>query len=394
MTRRLTASLSALLLVSAGGAAAAQETAPVAMTVREAPDFDGTISTPVDAPRSAARAAVGQSIAQSALAAGFSGEIMIDMGGLLLINAVSDDLAAQGYGKLGGKNVLWPYASVTKQILAARITEELDANGLDLGTPISEFVPQISGEAPVPTMRQLLQHRSGLRNPNDTPNAANSWPDFYNSPSNSGLEWCLKKRSTPPQKGWRYNNCDYIVLGAAFDELSFEAADVMLTTAYFGPKNAATRTTPVMLTSDTIGEYYAMSAPESETIPAYGASGAMGGTLSDLAVLNWNLMKGYEADLAGGGARAEFWQGVPALSSMALGQWVFDVEHPSCKAPITVAQRKGEIGKYRLESVMLPALGRSIVFATTDVEFEFGEIWARQGALYDAVGALACGDKS
>lgn len=390
------ATLAALvpLNLAIAAAAFAQETAPVAMEVETTNAFDGTVSTPIDAERAAARTEAGKAIATLTLAAGFSGEIMIDMGGLLLINAVSPDLAAKGFGELNGDMVRWPYASVTKQILAARITEELDANGFTLDTPISEFVPQIDGTAPVPTVRQLLQHRAGLRNPDETPVGENTWPAFYSAPGEYGLEWCLKGRSVPPGEGWSYNNCDYIVLGAAFDELSFETADVMLTTGYFGAKANGPDATPVMLSADTIGAYYAMAEPESATIPAYGASAAMGGTLMDLAVFNWNLMKGYKSDIEGGGARAEFWQGKPALNSMALGQWVFDATPETCDAPVTVAQRKGQIGRYRIESVMLPALGRSMIFATTDPDFEFGEIWMRSGALYDAVETLACGDRS
>ncbi|MEO0591494.1 MAG: serine hydrolase domain-containing protein [Pseudomonadota bacterium] len=390
--RTLRANLIALGLGCTSALALAQETAPVSMRVESAKAFKGTISKPLDGRNMNARAKAGEAIVAATLAAGFQGEVMIDMGGLLLVNAVSADLDAQGYGELDGKPVLWPYASVTKQVLAARITEELDANGYSLDTPISEFVPQIEGDAQVPTIRQLLQHRSGLRNPNDTDRGANTWPAFYNSPGEHGLDWCLKERSAPPEKGWSYNNCDYIVLGAAFDELSFETADFMLTTGYFGGKPETGPSTPVMLTEQNIGGYYAMAAPENTAIPSYGASGALGGTLMDLIVFNWNMMKGYEADMASDGARAEFWTGNPALSTMALGQWVFDVQHEACETPITVVQRKGGIGKYNLESVMLPKLGRSMVFATTMEGLEVGEIWAKQGLIYDLVGILACGD--
>ena len=402
MTRLKPARLIALSLLATGAVAMAQDTAPVAMEVETATRFKGTISIPEGANNARSRAQAGESLVENALAAGFTGEIMVDMGGLLLVNAVSPDLEEQGFGELNGKPVLWPWASITKQVLAARMTEELDANGFTLDTPISEFVPNIGsavkGDAPAPTMRQLLRHQSGLRNPDDTPKGANTWPDFYNKPGEYGLQWCLQGRSAPPAQGWSYNNCDYIVLGAAFDELSFETPQVMLTTGYFGSKEDTDQATPIMLTSDTIGRYYKMAGPkagpERATIPNYGASAALGGSLMDLAVFNWNLMKAYEDDIASDGARAEFWKGDPALGSMALGQWVFELQHDACPAPITVVQRKGGIGTYALESVMLPALGRSMIFATTDPQFDFGEIWTKSGPLYDAVGTLACGDQT
>ena len=215
--------LIALTLAGAGGIAVAQDTAPVDLEVKGASGLDGVISTPPDAERISQRVAAARSIIDAAFAADFSGEIMVDMGGLLMVNAVSPDLAAEGLGAFDQDRLLWPFASVTKQILAAKMVDELDAGGYSLDTPISEFVQGFkASDGAIPTIRQLLQHRSGLRNPEETPTGANTWPDFYNKPGEHGLEWCMKGRSAPPAEGWTYNNCDYIVLGAAFDELSFE----------------------------------------------------------------------------------------------------------------------------------------------------------------------------
>jgi len=369
---------------------ASVETAPVAMDVETATGLDGTISIPADAARVGPRVSGARAITDAAFTAGFSGEIVVDMGGLLMVKAVSPDLASEGLGQIGGAPILWPYASVTKQILAAKMVAELDAGGYSLDTPISEFVEGFrASDGTIPTIRQLLQHQSGLRNPAETPTGANTWPDFYNKPGEHGLEWCLKGRSAPPAEGWTYNNCDYIVLGAAFDELSFEEWQYLLAASEQKTGNV------FAITADNASTFYDLAkGPEASTIPAYGASAALGGSLETLIFQNWARMKSYENDMTAGGARAAFWQGDPGLGYMALGHWVFDVDHPSCEAPIKVSQRKGGIGRYQLENIMLPELGRSMAFATAKAGFEFGEIWMRQGALYDAVGALACGDAS
>ncbi|MEO1730431.1 MAG: serine hydrolase [Pseudomonadota bacterium] len=369
---------------------------PMDISVVEADDFDGTISTPEGAKRISIRVKVANALSAKAIDGGFQGEIVIDMGELMLINAVSPDLAREGYGSINGEPPLWPFASVTKQKLAARLTDELDAYDVSLDTRISEFVPGIGGKGvPVPTIRQLLQHRSGLRNPDDTPIGPNGWPEFYNKPAEYGLEWCLNGRAAPPAKGWSYNNCDYIVLGAAFDELSFESVEYMLGAGALASDDQSNSPTgQTFINDDNASDFFRMGAPEQDVIPAYGASAALGGTLIDIVFSNWSLMQGYENALEKGKAKAAFWKGDPNLGYMALGHWVFDVEHPSCDAPIKVSQRKGEIGKFRLENIMLPELKRSMVFATFEPGFEFGEIWAKQGFLYDAVGQLACGDKS
>jgi hypothetical protein len=107
----------------------------------------------------------------------------------------------------------------------------------------------------------------------------------------------------------------------------------------------------------------------------------------DVLFFNWGQMRAYKDGVP---ALKPMWQGDPALGYMALGQWVFDVQLPGCSAPVKVAERKGEIGQYRLSNIMLPDLGRSMVFATVDPAFEFGEIWQVEGFMAEAVGMLAC----
>ena len=391
MMRALAATLSAsaLALAAAGAPALAQDSAPIAMEVETAPGLDGTISIPTDATQVAPRIAAGRAITEAAFRAGFSGEVAIDMGGLLMVRAVSPDLAAQGHGKIDSPALLWPFASVTKQILAAKMVDELDAGDLSLDAPVSGFVSGFDADdGPVPTIRQLLQHRSGLRDPDATPEDAGGWPEFYSKPGDQGLEWCLKGRAAPPAQGWSYNNCDYIVLGAAFDEVAFERWQDLLA------ETGEARGRRFAVTSETAGLLAGIDEPESRVIAGYGASAALAGNLENLLFFNWDRMKRYESDRAASGARAAFWQGDPALGFMALGHWVFEVTHPACPAPITVSQRKGGIGRYALENIMLPELGRSMVFASASAPFEFGEIWAKDGFLYEAVGTLACGDQS
>lgn len=332
-------------------------------------------------------------IKELAFEAGFKGEIAIDMGNMAISAHVSPDLEREGYVPFVSESPLWPFASVTKQILAARLLGELNREGISLDTPISRYVPQISRRGGrVPTFRELLQHRSGLRNPEDTPMEANGWPAFYNKPGDYGLEWCLNGRSEPPASGWTYNNCDYIVLGAAFEELSFESVDNMLA----GPPDAEIGERPggrnslerVFITPDNVERFYAIRSPERDILPSYGASGSLGGTLQDIVYFNWGLMHQYGER---GDAMAEMWKGDPALGNMALGQWVFETQPPGCPSPVIVAERKGQIGQYRMHNILLPQLKRSMVFATIDPDFEFGEIWAGEGFLPEAVAKLACG---
>ena len=142
-----------------------------------------------------------------------------------------------------------------------------------------------------------------------------------------------------------------------------------------------------MINPANAGRFYAMKSPEREVIPAYGASAALGGPLFDVLTFNWIQMQAYKD---GRPELKPLWQGDPELGYMALGQWVFEMELPGCSAPVKVAERKGEIGQYRLSNIMLPDLGRSMVIATIDPAFEPGEIWQGAGFMAEAVALLAC----
>lgn len=348
---------------------------------------------PADAQAAYQRA---QDIRETAFARGFKGEIAIDAGDMRFSSQVSPDMLREGYGQITSEVPQWPFASLTKQMLAARLLPELKNMGFTLDTPVSRILPRWPKGPAAPTIRQLLQHRSGLRNPEDTPAGTNGWPAFYNEPAKHGLGWCMNGRAAPPASGWRYNNCDYIVLGAVLEEVSLETVDHMLGASRDRGQDERQNAPGVaisrlrMISRDDAGLFYAMKSPEREVIPAYGASGALGGTLMDVLFFNWGQMRAYKDGVP---SLKPMWESDPDLGYMALGQWVFEVQPPGCAAPVKVAERKGEIGQYRLSNIMLPDLGRAMVFATTDPAFEFGEIWQGEGFMAEAVGMLACGEE-
>ena len=63
------------------------------------------------------------------------------------------------------------------------------------------------------TLRQLLTHHSGLANPDDTPPNAAGVPSFYTT-NPPDLSFCTSKPAVPGSP-FRYNNCDYLLAGAA-----------------------------------------------------------------------------------------------------------------------------------------------------------------------------------
>lgn len=353
----LRAALGALALVAATGCAS--------------PDLRETPPTP-DAP------AASEPFAQALYKSGFTGEAVVsrrpgDLSSVSIGRAARDD---------ADNPERWPWASVTKQVLAVLAMQQVEAGTLDLDAPADRYLPELASKVPSPSIRQLLQHRSGLANPDDSPPDATGFPSFY-SEGPTGLDWCLADRSAPSDQ-WRYNNCDYIVLGAILENVTGEPIEALLEKRIAIP--SGWRDT-ALLRAGSARDFAGRDPVYTTRIARYGTSAALIGPLADMLRFDRALMAG---KLLGPEARAAMWQGDPQLGYMALGQWVFDAPLEGCDAPVRIVERRGAIGKYQVRNIILPQRDMALALATADGEFDFGEIWTGSGALHDALAALAC----
>lgn len=292
--------------------------------------------------------------------------------------------------QFGPRRVIWPWASVTKQVVAVLAMQQVAEGRLTLDTPVSAYLPQLAGGRTVaPTLRQLLQHRSGLRNADDSARDANGFPSFYsNGPT--GLDWCLADRAVPPTDGWRYNNCDYIVVGAILERVTGKPLadlfqDRIAQPAGLDALRLANGIRPEQMEWETGGP----TVSELAILSRYGAAGGLVGAAIDMLAFDAALMEGR---LLPADARVQLWKGDPALGFMALGQWVFDARLKGCGAPVRLVERRGAIGRYQVRNVIAPDLGRAVVMLTSrgEGEFDFGEIWSASGFSYAVLSSELC----
>lgn len=88
--------------------------------------------------------------------------------------------ADQAAHRLHAAGESWPWASVTKQLTATLVMQEVERGSLQLDTPIRTYLPEFPGpSASTLTLRHLLKHTSGLPNPDDTAADAEEVPAFY-----------------------------------------------------------------------------------------------------------------------------------------------------------------------------------------------------------------------
>lgn len=343
----------------------------------------GAAGQPESSPESDARSALPQSSAadralSALLDSGFRGAVAVETGN----GPIEFGSLSSGPDTAPGAHRPWPWASVTKQVLAVLVMQQVEAGTIDLETPADTYLPDLGSNVPSPTVRQLLQHRSGLPNPDDSPEDATGFPSFY-SDGPTGLDWCIADRTAPTEE-WRYNNCDYIVLGAILERVTGTPIEALVEEKIGTPSGWSDT---ALLRVGSARDFQGRDAIYMNRIARYGSSAGLVGPLEDMVRFDRALMSG---KLLSPQARASLWDGDPALGYMALGQWAFEAPLKGCDAPVKIVERRGNIGKYQVRNIILPDRDLAIALATADEGFDFGEIWSGSGAMHDTLSAVAC----
>lgn len=284
----------------------------------------------------------------------------------------------------------WIWGSVSKQVTAALVMQEVDRGLLKLDDRVADHLADFANaEGRQVTIRQLLQHTSGLANP-DRGTKSDEVPAFYfrtnkgASGDSDAVGFCAG-----PLSGTRgafvYNNCDTIVAGAILERVTRKS---------FGKLLAERLTKPLRMTSTRLarsGERLELGSSQSSKRPvnvaAYGPSGAIIGSARDLVRFDQALLAG---KLISAAARDEMWTGEPSLGFVALGAWSFAAPLKGCTGQIRLVERRGSVDGVQSRNIIAPDLGRALIVFTPNSSLDFGEIWQGKGLSYSLASAAFC----
>ena len=274
----------------------------------------------------------------------------------------------------------WPWASVTKQVVATLVMQEVAAGRLVLDRPVSEYVDGWPQDGmPAPSLRHLLRHQSGLFDPEDDP----------------GFQWegalpldpmmCAARRAKAPGGEFNYTNCDTLLVGLVLERRTGRPLAALFNDRIAGPSGME-RTG--FVAADTL------LAPSRAGIPAsliahYGAAGGLAGPLADMIRFDRALLAG---KLLPNEAREEMWRGDPSLGYSALGQWETVLSLDGCEEPVRIIERRGAIKGYQARNFIIPQKGISIAMAIarSEDDYSFGEPWSGEGLSFGVLSAAAC----
>jgi D-alanyl-D-alanine carboxypeptidase len=327
-------------------------------------------------------------IASAHAAGAFDGEVLIAKNGKVVTEKAYGlkDREAKTPQVVGS---LWRWASVTKQVTAVLVMQEVERQHLTLDTTLGEVLPTFAGPTKKSvTVRMLLQHTSGLPNPDDSPPGKDGVPAFYQGPADlpTALAFCGGPvKATEPGKVFSYNNCDYRVLEAVLEAVTGLRWDVLVQQR-IGTMLALERLR--VDPPDAVSGYDEKGAKAPRLVlPTFGAAGALGGTLRELFRFDEALRTG---KLLKPAALAALWKGDPSLGFEALGQWSYDARLKGCAKPVHLIERRGDIGGVVVVNVIAPERASDVVLFSNTARTEWGEVWQGKGFLHDVLAAALC----
>ena len=153
-----------------------------------------------------------------------------------------DTLVSQGYGMADLENgvaatphTVYRIGSITKQFTSAAVMQLVEAGRVKLDDPIGVYLPTLPARWRSGTVRQFLNHTSGVPSYTDIgPRwlkrmAENMSPDSLVGLTANDSLWFA------PGSKWRYDNTGYVVLGMLVEKVSGKPYDQYLREKFFTP---------------------------------------------------------------------------------------------------------------------------------------------------------------
>jgi D-alanyl-D-alanine carboxypeptidase len=290
---------------------------------------------------------------------------------------------------------VWRWASITKQLAAVIAMQEVGAGKLDLDAPITRYWPEWRGPAGKQIrIRDLLMHRSGLPQPDESKPDSDEVPGFYRAmavaPAASANGFCAGPQRAVLPTEFNYNNCDSIVLaelltrvtGKPFSTLVRERIAKPLKLRSFGLY--ALGPVPARHVR-AIGEF--ADKDPLLNMGVYGASGGAYGTIADLWRFDHALLQG---KLVPATQRELMWESTPDNGFYGFFQWIYPAPLAGCDKPVRIVERQGLIGGIELRNYLLPESGRGLILFSRKRPTNLGDPWEGKGLAYDLLSRVAC----
>ncbi len=321
----------------------------------------------------------------------FSGVVMVGEKGETLF-ATAQGLADREANRPLSLYDSWRWGSVAKMATAILVLQEVEKGRLSLDATLESQAPEFAGEpAGKASLRQLLQHTSGIANLDRGPADAAGVPLPFSADASvrsDARTACAGAAEAAPGARFDYNNCDYLVLGRLLEAKTGKSFRDLFRERIATP--AGMRGADVLpgACEERVKGYQNAATPEPPVNPAaYGAAGALCGPPRALQAFAAAAMAG---KLIGQPMRAEMRKSDPALGYAGLGVWAYEAALDGCGAPVALVERRGAIGGVETRLLMAPSIERSLVIFSNRADVAMGEIWTGDSLAWSLASAAFC----
>lgn len=157
----------------------------------------------------------------------------------------NDTLAYGGHGladvaawRAPTAQTIYEIGSITKQFTSAAIMKLVDQGRVKLDDDLSKYVPQFPLQGKKVSIRQLLNHTSGIHSYTSSP----AWQKTWNDPLTPDAIVKFVAADTfdfAPGSAYRYNNTGYVLLGMVIEKVTGQKYANYLDAQFFKPLGLA-----------------------------------------------------------------------------------------------------------------------------------------------------------
>lgn len=258
------------------------------------------------------------------------------------------------------------WASVTKLVTAVLVLQAVEQGRWALQDPVVKHWP----DCPLPaargvSLRQLLAHESGL----PVSDSDGFWTGRSLGVAADSLLFLAGEPLAAPGSAWRYNNGDYLLLGALLERLQGRPYAGLVAALMRRAGCAGVR----LYRAGAVPPDHLQGRDDAQPVNPhrFGPTGGLYGTLPELAAFAHALLQGR---LLGRVA----WQSLTQANDhgAALSVWVYKSDRVG---GAQVVERRGHIGSLRLQLLMLPARDAVAVVLTSDPAVDTDASWKGEG---------------
>ncbi len=284
-------------------------------------------------------------------------------------------------------DTVFRFASISKQFASATMLQLIQEGKLQLDDPLSKFFPDYPEPGASATVRQLLNHTSGIQ----SYTGIAGWMVEENTAKAFTTDELIdefkdKEANFNPGEAFAYNNSGYILVGAIIEKVTGKSWDQAVVDRISKPLGLSTiagfgdeATVPKMAKGYTSAEDGSIKLAQKVHMSVPGAAGALRGTVLDLA--------GWADALHGGKVLSQaYYEAMIAPTALPEGKsedYGFGIAPSEIRGQKAIGHSGGIYG-FSTDSTYLPEEG---IFVAVFVNSDSSDIGA--GLLMRKVAALA-----